>query len=58
MVAKIKKTTTDKKEAPVRSEKLFFETQKKAYYLWEEEGKPQGKDWDMWLKAEKETLGR
>ncbi|QAT18077.1 hypothetical protein BU251_09060 [Candidatus Velamenicoccus archaeovorus] len=31
--------------------------QKKAYYLWEKEGKPQGKDWNIWLKAEKEVLG-
>lgn len=58
MAAKIKKTTSERKETPVRSEKLFFEMQKKAYYLWEEEGKPQGKDWNIWLKAEKEVLGR
>ncbi|RJP27372.1 MAG: DUF2934 domain-containing protein [Candidatus Omnitrophota bacterium] len=58
MAAKIKKITTDKKETSVGSEKFFVEVQKKAYYLWEKEGKPQGKDWDIWLKAEKEVLGR
>jgi hypothetical protein len=31
------------------------EIQKKAYHIWEAEGKPSGKDWDMWLKAEKEV---
>jgi len=57
MAAKIKKITSDKKETPARSERLFVEVQKKAYYLWEKEGSPQGKDWDIWLKAEKEVLG-
>lgn len=58
MAAKIKKIISDKKETSARSERLFIEMQKKAYYLWEKEGKPQGKDWDIWLKAEKEVLGR
>lgn len=58
MAAKIKKIISDKKETSARSERLFIEVQKKAYYLWEKEGKPQGKDWDIWLKAEKEVLGR
>ncbi|MDD5652903.1 MAG: DUF2934 domain-containing protein [Candidatus Omnitrophica bacterium] len=58
MAAKIKKVVSDKKETISRPEKLFVEVQKKAYYFWEKEGKPQGKDWDMWLKAEKELLGR
>ncbi|WP_128700828.1 DUF2934 domain-containing protein [Candidatus Velamenicoccus archaeovorus] len=57
MAAKIKKITTDKKETSAGSEKFFVEVQKKAYYLWEKEGKPQGKDWNIWLKAEKEVLG-
>jgi deoxyribodipyrimidine photolyase-like uncharacterized protein len=57
MAAKIKKIISDKKETSARSERLFIEMQKKAYYLWEKEGKPQGKDWNIWLKAEKEVLG-
>ena len=57
MAAKIKKITTDKKETSTGSEKFFVEVQKKAYYLWEKDGKPQGKDWNIWLIAEKEVLG-
>ena len=28
----------------------------RAYYIWEELGKPQGKDEDIWRKAEKDIL--
>lgn len=31
------------------------EIQKKAYHIWEAEGKPSGKDWDIWLRAEQEV---
>ncbi len=39
-------------------EKIANFVKEKAYYIWEEEGKPQGKDLDIWLKAEKEVLSR
>ncbi|MDD5120783.1 MAG: DUF2934 domain-containing protein [Candidatus Omnitrophica bacterium] len=52
-----KKIMSDKKDSLVASGKLFVEVQKKAYCIWEKEGKPQGKDWYIWLKAEKEVLG-
>ena len=29
-----------------------------AYYLWENEGRPEGKDFEIWLRAEKEFLSR
>lgn len=57
MVAKIR-TISDKKQSSIGGGRLFIEVQKKAYCLWEKEGKPQGKDWDIWLKAEKEVLSR
>jgi len=27
-----------------------------AYYLWEKEGKPEGRDLEIWLRAEKEFI--
>ena len=26
----------------------------RAYYLWEADGKPAGRDWDYWMKAQQE----
>jgi len=39
-------------------EKIANFVKERAYYIWEEEGKPQGKDLDIWLKAEKEVLSQ
>ncbi|MDD5746432.1 MAG: DUF2934 domain-containing protein [Candidatus Omnitrophica bacterium] len=34
---------------------LFDEyVRQRAYYLWEEKGKPQGDDMDIWLRAEQD----
>jgi hypothetical protein len=30
--------------------------QERAYAIWEEEGRPDGKDWDHWLRAEAEII--
>jgi Protein of unknown function (DUF2934) len=30
--------------------------QVRSYLIWEKEGRPQGCDWDHWLKAEAELL--
>jgi hypothetical protein len=30
----------------------------RAYHIWEEEGRPHGRDFDHWLKAEQEIAGR
>ncbi|MDD3087288.1 MAG: DUF2934 domain-containing protein [Candidatus Omnitrophica bacterium] len=58
MVARAKKNISDRKENRHESKALFTEVQKEAYHLWEKEGKPQGRDWEMWIKAEKEVLGK
>ena len=29
-----------------------------AYYLWENEGRPEGRDFEIWIKAEKDLLSR
>ena len=57
MSAKIRNTSLKQKESLNRPETSLEEVQKKAYFIWEKEGQPQGKDWDIWLKAEKEVLG-
>jgi len=57
MVAKIKNTSLKQKESLNKPEALLEEVQKKAYFIWEKEGHPQGKDWDIWLRAEKEIFG-
>lgn len=30
----------------------------RAYYIWEERGRPEGQDMDIWLQAEREILSR
>lgn len=39
-------------------EKINQYIKERAYYIWEDEGKPQGKNLDIWLKAEKEILSQ
>ncbi len=29
-----------------------------AYYIWENEGRPEGRDFEIWIRAEKESLSR
>lgn len=55
MAKKITKISSEQKESACKSEALRAEIQKKAYHIWETEGKPHGKDWDIWLRAEKEV---
>lgn len=30
----------------------------RAYFIWEEQGRPQGADFDIWLQAEKDICAR
>ena len=30
----------------------------RAYYLWEADGRPQGRDWEYWIKAKEEMTQR
>jgi len=57
MSAKIISTSLKQKESLNKPETLLEEVQKKAYFIWAKEGQPQGKDWDIWLRAEKEVFG-
>lgn len=56
MVRKMSKDSPKQKASTCISGALSEEIQKKAYRIWEAEGKPSGKDWDIWLKAEKEVF--
>ena len=55
MTRKTKNVSLKQKESACASGVLREEVEKKAYHIWEAEGKPSGKDWDIWLRAEKEV---
>ena len=55
MARNTNKVSSKEKVATCASGALREEIQKKAYHIWEAEGKPSGKDWDIWLRAEKEV---
>lgn len=38
----------------LKAESLQEETRRRAHELWEHEGRPEGRDLDFWLKAERE----
>jgi hypothetical protein len=39
------------KEAPTLAHEL---TATRAYYLWQKAGRPEGRDWEFWFRAERE----
>ena len=39
-------------------EQLVQNINERAFRLWEKEGKPHGRDFDIWLKAEQEIFSR
>ena len=43
------------KSAKLTEEEIFDFIQDKAYRLWDEAGKPQGRDWEFWFKAEEKV---
>jgi hypothetical protein len=53
---KIKKgiSTVTSKTKKVSEEELFDFIQDRAFRLWDQAGRPQGKDWEFWFMAEKE----
>jgi len=55
MARNTNKDSTKGQEPNCASGVLREKIEKKAYQIWEAEGKPNGKDWDIWLKAEKEV---
>lgn len=54
--ADLKKTKTSKKskETSLSSEQLSEYIRTRAYYVWEEWGKPEGQDAQIWEQAEKD----
>jgi hypothetical protein len=38
--------------------KLDAMIKERAYYLWEEKGKPQGCDMEIWIQAKKEIMAK
>ena len=61
VLKKIRKTLTAntlKKTKKVSEEELFDFIQDRAYRLWDQAGRPQGRDWEFWFMAEKEIKER
>lgn len=52
-----KKDTTSDKPKTIDAQALNQKIQQRAYFLWEELGQPQGQDFDIWVKAEKDVCG-
>lgn len=46
------------KGVSLNTEKINEFIRMRAYYIWEDMGKPQGKDVEIWDKAEKEILSQ
>jgi hypothetical protein len=51
-----KSTTTTGSSRQADEERLNQMVRERAYYLWEEKGKPQGQDTEIWLQAKKEII--
>ncbi|HEC68824.1 MAG TPA: DUF2934 domain-containing protein [Candidatus Omnitrophica bacterium] len=55
----LKKSSKSKKSKEKFSpEQIFDFIQDRAYRLWDQAGRPQGRDWEFWFKAEKEVKNR
>ena len=52
---KVTRKSLTKKLNKLTEEEIFDFIQDKAYRLWDEAGKPQGKDWEFWFKAEEKV---
>jgi len=52
------KATSRILSACTRSKKKVDEScvREKAYYIWEEMGRPEGRDFEIWLQAEKDLF--
>ncbi|MCD6539668.1 MAG: DUF2934 domain-containing protein [Candidatus Omnitrophica bacterium] len=56
---RLKKSSESKKTKEKFSpEQIFDFIQDRAYRLWDQAGRPQGRDWEFWFKAEKEVKNR
>jgi len=53
----VTRRTSSRPSKPVKltEEEIFDFIQDKAYRLWDEAGKPQGRDWEFWFKAEEKV---
>lgn len=63
--AKVKKSLSQRGKTKTKNDAFEFTLDKiaeyirtRAYYIWEDMGKPEGKDVEIWRTAEKEVLKR
>jgi hypothetical protein len=47
---------TGKEGLELTIEQISMYIQTRAYYIWQQLGKPDGQDLDIWMKAEKEIM--
>ena len=47
-----------KQTEKLSAEQIFDFIQDRAYRLWDQAGRPQGRDWEFWFKAEKQVKDR
>jgi hypothetical protein len=57
-MSKQRKTTVKEKAFDLTLEKIAHCIDTRAYYLWEELGRPDNKSKEIWEKAEKEILSK
>lgn len=55
---KVSVFTSKKKTAKFDTSKIEAMIRDRAYYLWEEKGRPQGRDLDLWLQAKKDISAK
>ena len=53
---RVSKKMMASKDTSLNLEKISQYIKERAYYIWEEMGRPQGKDVEIWLRAEKDIL--
>ncbi|MCM8814032.1 MAG: DUF2934 domain-containing protein [Candidatus Omnitrophica bacterium] len=56
--ASAKLTASVSKKIPVSADQFSEFVRTRAYYLWQDSGQPVGKDYELWLQAEKEISAR
>jgi hypothetical protein len=52
-----KKTIKKKSSVKISDEQLKSMIRERAYYIWEERGKPCGQDCEIWTQAEQDICG-
>ncbi len=58
IVTSRREKTSNNKKDNIDQEKALQMIRERAYFVWEEKGRPEGQEWDAWFEAEKEILAQ